>query len=175
MQVSWTYFTNGQPALLTVFYDTDNNASNGFHILTLIDTTDTAAPTRYSWDTTGMANGTYYLGAELAVGGTTIDSYAIGRVTITGAQMTQQYSLDQLGVAFKGCVFEGFSPAGNLGTVMAGRFDMLSETVRAGWDQRYRSGGSPGGLALFQRSGGRRGLPHIRLERASRGPELGLV
>jgi hypothetical protein len=131
VQISWDIFSNGQGGQLQVFYDTDANFGNGVRVLTLIDIASPTAPDRYTWNTTGLANGIYYAGAQLTVGTTSVVSYAIGRVIVTGSVPTQQYSLDQLGTTIKGCIFEGFSFAGRLGTVMQGRFDMFSGVANA--------------------------------------------
>ena len=128
VQISWTAFNNGQPGKVTVFYDNDKNLANGVHNLTIVDLANANPPSRYNWDTTGLALGTYYVGATISDNTTTSAAvWAIGAVTITTTSMTKQYSLEELGTTIKGCVFEGFSFAGKLGTVMAGRFDMLSD------------------------------------------------
>lgn len=131
VHISWSIFTNGQSGELQVFYDTDNNFANGVRILTLLQTSAPTMANRYTWDTTGLANGTYYAGAQLTVGTTSVVSYAVGRVIVTGTASTQQHSLDQLGTTVRGCVFEGFSFAGRLGMTMAGRFDMFSGVADA--------------------------------------------
>jgi hypothetical protein len=128
VQISWTVFTNGEPAKVTVFYDADNSFANGVHNLQLVDLASPGAPNRYNWSTTGLPNGTYYVGAQLSDGTTSLVAYAIGRVIVVGSVATQALGLDQLGSAsLKGCVFEGFSFAGRLGDLMAGRFDLLSD------------------------------------------------
>jgi hypothetical protein len=146
VQISWTAFTNGQPAKVTVFYDTDNNFANGVHNLQVVDLSSPAAPNRYNWSTTGLANGTYYAGAQLSDGTTSLVSYAIGRVIVTGSVVGQAFSLDRLGKdPLKGCVFEGFSFGGYLGRAMAGRFDISS----AAGTTAVPTQGAPDGISDF--------------------------
>ena len=129
VQISWTAFNNGQPGQVKVFYNTSKSLA-GASNLTIVDLSAANPPSRYNWDTTGLGLGTYYVGATISDGTTTSAAvWANGSVIISTAAATKQYSLDELGTTIKGCVFEGFSFAGKLGTVMAGRFDMLSETA----------------------------------------------
>jgi hypothetical protein len=146
VQISWTAFNGGRPGTITIFYDTDQNIANGVHNLTVVDLGAPNPPTRYNWNTTGLAAGTYYVGGTISDGTTTsAPAWAIGQVTITTTTLAKQYSLEELGTTIKGCVFEGFSPGGKLGTVMAGRFDMLSDQPAAAAPDR----GVPDGISDF--------------------------
>lgn len=127
VQISWTLFDPTQQAKITVFFDTDKVASNGFTTLTIINNSNLGAPVFYNWDTTGLAAGTYYVGAQVDDGtNPPATSYAAGRVIVSSSVTTKECDLGDLGNTVKGCIFEGMSFVGRLGDVMAGRFDMLS-------------------------------------------------
>ncbi len=122
--ISWVDTDGAGNAEVTVFYDTDMNAGNGFSALAVIDESLPAAPDQYTWNTAQVPAGTYYVGAQITDGVATATSYAPGQVTISTTLVPGQHSLDQIGTEFPGCIFEGFSFAGNLGNLMAGNFDI---------------------------------------------------
>jgi len=70
-------------ANIDVFYDTDDNFSNG--VAGTIAAALAATATSAQWVTTGVADGTYFVGASLGTGATgRVADYAPGQVTISG-------------------------------------------------------------------------------------------
>jgi len=137
VQIRWVDSDPDDNAQVTVFYDSDNDATNGFTAITQVDEDPDGASDIHDWDTTGVTPGTYYVGAEIDDGTDQAVAYAPGQVTIESAvappppppppvqpQTARQFDLDNIGLDFPGSVLEGFSFYGFLGTYMAGRFDI---------------------------------------------------
>jgi len=152
VEIRWIDSDADDNADITIFYDEDGLADTGDEqIIAQVKEDPDDAGDMTQFDTTGLDAGTYYIGGTIDDGETQVTVYAAGRVIVEEAgggggggggggaapALVQTFRLDEIGVNFNGCVFEGFSFAGYLGEAMAGRFDI------------YGPGGAPDGISDF--------------------------
>ena len=79
--ITWTTEDKGDQAMISLYYATDNSGYDGILIVgDLIEGTDTS----YSWDTSALANGDYYIYATLddGVNDVIVSDYASGKITV---------------------------------------------------------------------------------------------
>ena len=81
--ILWTDSDPDNNALISLFYDTDNAGYNGTAIVSGISEDASGSSGSYAWNTSGLANGTYYVYAVINDGvNTAVQSYSPGPVTV---------------------------------------------------------------------------------------------
>ncbi len=80
--ITWTDAPGDGNSAISLYFDTDRNGADGVAIAAGIPASDSA--NQYSWDTTGVPAGTYYVYAKIDDGVHVPDiRYSVGRVTVT--------------------------------------------------------------------------------------------
>jgi len=82
VDITWVDEDTDSDAAISLFYDTDRTGADGVLIASGISENDTADS--YTWDTTGLPAGSYYVYAVIDDGANVpVVSYSTGRVTVT--------------------------------------------------------------------------------------------
>jgi len=83
--LSWDDTALQVNASVSLYYDTDAGGEDGTLIVSGLAEDPDGAGDTYSWDTTGVADGTYFVYGVLSDGMVTVSSYAAGKIAIDRA------------------------------------------------------------------------------------------
>jgi len=78
--IQWTASDPDSNPVITLYYDNDNSGNDGTQIVTGLHKDDPA--NTYTWDTSSLPDGTYYVYAKIEDGSSTVYAYSDGPVTI---------------------------------------------------------------------------------------------
>lgn len=87
VMIRWNDEDPDGSATIALYYDTDDSGEDGVLIVANLDEDADGAADSHVWNTTGLANGTYYVYAVISDGNTGIVHYAPGSVTLLPAEM----------------------------------------------------------------------------------------
>jgi hypothetical protein len=87
VELRWHDEDPDSSATIALYYDNDDSGEDGVLIVANLDEDADGSGDSYVWDTTGLANGTYYIYAVISDGNTSAVHYAPGSATLLPAEI----------------------------------------------------------------------------------------